>query len=164
MATEKQILANRANAKKSTGPRTAAGRAKSSRNALRHGAFARTPVLDGESLSRFTELFAEIKHLVKPRNIIESNLVENIAVAQWQQMRLLAVEKAAIESEMRKQELADPEYTNLDPMTRIANAFRVLADNSRCLDALGREENRHFDQFEKALDRLTSLRRPKQKE
>jgi len=37
MATAKQIAANRANAKKSTGPRTAAGRAKSSRNAYRHG-------------------------------------------------------------------------------------------------------------------------------
>ena len=37
MATEKQILANRENAKKSTGPKTAAGRARSSRNALRHG-------------------------------------------------------------------------------------------------------------------------------
>ena len=37
MATEKQIAANRANAKKSTGPKTAAGRLKSSRNALRHG-------------------------------------------------------------------------------------------------------------------------------
>jgi hypothetical protein len=37
MASEKQISANRANAKKSTGPRTMAGRAKSSRNAYRHG-------------------------------------------------------------------------------------------------------------------------------
>jgi hypothetical protein len=37
MATEKQIAANRANAQKSTGPRTTAGRLKSSRNAYRHG-------------------------------------------------------------------------------------------------------------------------------
>ena len=37
MATEKQIAANRANAKRSTGPKTAAGRAKSSRNAYLHG-------------------------------------------------------------------------------------------------------------------------------
>lgn len=37
MATEKQIRANRENAKKSTGPRTAAGRLKSSKNAFRHG-------------------------------------------------------------------------------------------------------------------------------
>jgi hypothetical protein len=37
MASDKQIAANRANAQRSTGPRTAAGRAKSSRNAYRHG-------------------------------------------------------------------------------------------------------------------------------
>ena len=37
MASEKQIAANRANALRSTGPRTAAGRATSSQNALRHG-------------------------------------------------------------------------------------------------------------------------------
>ena len=37
MATEKQIAANRANAKHSTGPKTIAGKMKSSRNAYRHG-------------------------------------------------------------------------------------------------------------------------------
>jgi hypothetical protein len=36
LATEKQIRANRANAQKSTGPKTAAGRLRSSRNAVRH--------------------------------------------------------------------------------------------------------------------------------
>jgi hypothetical protein len=37
MASEKQIAANRKNAQKSTGPKSAAGRLKSSRNAYRHG-------------------------------------------------------------------------------------------------------------------------------
>jgi hypothetical protein len=37
MATEKQIAANRANAKRSTGPKTAMGKMASSRNAYRHG-------------------------------------------------------------------------------------------------------------------------------
>jgi hypothetical protein len=37
MATDRQIAANRANALRSTGPKTAAGLAKSSRNAYRHG-------------------------------------------------------------------------------------------------------------------------------
>jgi hypothetical protein len=37
MATEKQIAANRANAKRSTGPKTASGKVRSSRNAFRHG-------------------------------------------------------------------------------------------------------------------------------
>ena len=37
MATEKQIAANRANAKRSTGPKSASGKMVSSRNAYRHG-------------------------------------------------------------------------------------------------------------------------------
>jgi hypothetical protein len=37
MASEKHIAANRANAKRSTGPKTAAGKLRSSRNAFRHG-------------------------------------------------------------------------------------------------------------------------------
>lgn len=37
MVTERQIAANRANAKRSTGPKTAAGKRRSSGNAFRHG-------------------------------------------------------------------------------------------------------------------------------
>ncbi|MCA6106972.1 hypothetical protein [Bradyrhizobium cenepequi] len=37
MVSEKQLRANRENAKRSSGPKTAAGRLRSSRNALRHG-------------------------------------------------------------------------------------------------------------------------------
>jgi len=37
MASERQIAANRRNAKKSTGPRSKAGREASRRNARRHG-------------------------------------------------------------------------------------------------------------------------------
>src|SRR5438034_4280264 len=37
MASERQIAANRRNARKSTGPRSGAGRKRASRNAYRHG-------------------------------------------------------------------------------------------------------------------------------
>lgn len=37
MASEKQIAANRRNAKRSTGPKTVAGKLRSSQNAYRHG-------------------------------------------------------------------------------------------------------------------------------
>lgn len=37
MASEKQIAANRANAKRSMGPKTAVGKSRSRRNAFRHG-------------------------------------------------------------------------------------------------------------------------------
>ncbi len=44
MASEKQIAANRANAKRSTGPRSALGKLKSSRNAVRHGLSRPLPI------------------------------------------------------------------------------------------------------------------------
>ena len=43
MTSARKIEANRANSRKSTGPRTAAGKATASRNALRHGFAARAP-------------------------------------------------------------------------------------------------------------------------
>jgi len=44
MATERQISANRANAKRSTGPRTYRGRQASSRNAVQHGLSCSLPL------------------------------------------------------------------------------------------------------------------------
>jgi hypothetical protein len=48
MATKRQIAANQRNAQKSTGPRSAAGRKRSSQNALRHGLSSRTSSIDFE--------------------------------------------------------------------------------------------------------------------
>ncbi|TWB59225.1 hypothetical protein [Bradyrhizobium sacchari] len=45
MTSIRQIEANRSNAKRSTGPKTAGGKARSSRNALRHG-LARSAISD----------------------------------------------------------------------------------------------------------------------
>ena len=43
MTSERRLAANRANAKRSTGPRTVQGRYTSSRNALRHGLASAAP-------------------------------------------------------------------------------------------------------------------------
>lgn len=48
MASEAQILANPLNAPKSTGPRTAEGKAAVWRNAVKHGLTARSIVVTGE--------------------------------------------------------------------------------------------------------------------
>jgi hypothetical protein len=51
MATEKQIAANRTNAKRSTGPKSRAGKMVSSRNAYRHG-LSSPPPLDADLLAK----------------------------------------------------------------------------------------------------------------
>ena len=53
MATDAQIQANRENAKKSTGPRTPEGKARVSKNALKHGLLAQDSVIPGEDPAEF---------------------------------------------------------------------------------------------------------------
>ena len=55
MATQKQIEANRRNARKSTGPRSASGKKRASRNALKHGL---TTPISGAVVTREIEALA----------------------------------------------------------------------------------------------------------
>jgi len=49
MSTKAQIKANRQNAQKSTGPRTAEGKAAVSKNVVKHGLFDSEAVITGEN-------------------------------------------------------------------------------------------------------------------
>jgi hypothetical protein len=57
MASNRQIEANRNNAKRSTGPKTEAGKTRSSRNALRHG-MSRSASEDGTELDMLARAIA----------------------------------------------------------------------------------------------------------
>jgi hypothetical protein len=89
MATEKQLKANRENAKRSTGPKTLAGRLKSSRNALRHGlSIPATDHVAGTQTYEFLKLLipetaSQFQHLA----------VFEVARAQAQLQRVVAVRK-----------------------------------------------------------------------
>lgn len=58
MATERQIAANRRNARNSTGPKSSAGKKRSRRNSYRYGLTATTIVLDAKR-TRLIERLAE---------------------------------------------------------------------------------------------------------
>ncbi len=74
---------NRENALKSTGPRTEAGKQKSSLNALRHGLTSQIVIMPNEDLEayhRFTESFHN-DH--KPSGALETQIVQSIADDYW---------------------------------------------------------------------------------
>ena len=60
MPTNAQIKANGKNAKKSTGPRSEEGKARSAKNALKHGLLARDTVLPGEDPADFDRQFSAL--------------------------------------------------------------------------------------------------------
>jgi hypothetical protein len=92
MASEKQINANRRNAQKSTGPRSAEGRATSSQNALRHGLTAKRVIVSGESGEDFTSFYWERYQVMNPTDPIAEGLVERIIILEWRLRRMYRAE------------------------------------------------------------------------
>ena len=97
MATDKQIAANRANALSSTGPRSLAGKARSSRNAMSHGLTAKQPLLPGESAEEASGLRRAIFSSLSPQGALENQLVEQIVRSLWRLSCVAAIEMALFE-------------------------------------------------------------------
>jgi hypothetical protein len=75
MTSQKKIAANRQNATRSTGPRTASGKARSRTNALRHGILSQA-LPSAEHAASMDELARRIaREHGKPENAIEAKIV-----------------------------------------------------------------------------------------
>ena len=92
MATPAQINANRANAQKSTGPRSAEGKSASRFNALKHGIDAASIVIPGEDPADYDALAAAYHHDFRPESASETFHVDTMLRADWQKRRLQRVE------------------------------------------------------------------------
>ena len=92
MATDAQRKANRQNAKKSTGPRTEEGKARSSQNGLKHGLLARDAVMADEDPAEYDRQLQQLEENIFPKNALEFELVRQIADAQWRLRRLSRLE------------------------------------------------------------------------
>jgi hypothetical protein len=97
MASQRQNRSNRENAQKSTGPRTAAGKAASRLGALRHGLSGDTvAMLPGEDQTVYQELAAELEDELGPQGRVEQELVEYLAQQLWRLRRTYRLETAVI--------------------------------------------------------------------
>jgi len=92
MSTDKQNQARRDNIRLSHGPKTPAGKAASSQNAVKFGFFARNPVLPGESELEYTLYRAKMTESLAPVGAIESMLAESLVSAAWRLRRFPFVE------------------------------------------------------------------------
>jgi hypothetical protein len=86
--TKKQIQANRERAKKSTGPRTPEGKARSAMNALKNGMYAETLLLWGENDRLLAEITRQFFEDFPPANIHERMLLEQMIFIQWRMLRV----------------------------------------------------------------------------
>ena len=97
MASKKQIEANRSNAKKSTGPQTGEGKAKSSMNALKHGLTSQRVWLNEEEERDFKEFRLGLVDEMEPWGSLEMQFVCRIAAQMWRLARVPGMEAELLE-------------------------------------------------------------------
>ena len=97
MTTAKQVKANQANSKKSTGAKTEQGKQAVANNAVKHGIFSTRLIMSFESVEEYAELLDGLIDSLHPVGTVEQLLVEKVAVAMWRQLRLTRAESASIE-------------------------------------------------------------------
>jgi len=101
----KQLAANRANAQKSTGPKTPEGRAVSKMNALKHGISSRAMLMHGlkinENSQELDSLYERFWQEFEPVGPVEEMLVDQIVTAHWRLRRALRAESGEIALSLR---------------------------------------------------------------
>ena len=93
--SEAALAANRANGKKSKGPRTATGKLSSSRNAMTHGFFAQDLVLNDEEKTKFEKLRHALHAQLSPETAMQDVAFEEV-------MSCIGRRMLALRQEMRQ--------------------------------------------------------------
>jgi len=145
--TEKELAARRANAQKSTGPKTAEGKARSSANATKHGFLTQTALLYYESPEDFVALRDAYIAEYNPSGPTEMHFVMEMANAQYRLRRVRGFEADLIQKLITH----DLPARGLSNNLMQAEALRALADNSHVLQLLQRYEIMFRRQYERAL-------------
>jgi hypothetical protein len=159
MSSQRKIHSARTNGAKSHGPKTKKGLEKSSRNALTHGLYSATIVLNGEPREKYQALLDAYIGQFQPDGPAELDLVEEMVAAKWRQRRLWAIETDLLEDEMMVQrKKLDADGETYDEVTPLSFAYRDLSASS-ALPSLTRHESRLERAYFRALKTLLELQR-----
>ena len=174
MATEAQILANRRNSKKSTGPKKRQGKAGVSQNAVKHGLFARQTVISSENQDDFSLERDRILSELAPESPMESMLAERIVDLSWRLNRVRCIQNQTIDALSARNTSSPltkltqsllfkgkglPQADSSDPAKDLALGRMAIKDfsNSRVLDRLLMYERRIENSMFKTILELQRL-------
>ena len=102
MTSAAQVRANRANAQKSTGPRTPQGKAAASQNAVKHGLLAEQVVIKGEDPAQFECYRQGMLQELAPVSGVEAMLAERVVSLAWRLRRAERLQSAVFATVYRE--------------------------------------------------------------
>ena len=165
MTSEKQLHTNRANATKSTGPRSQAGKARSRLNSRKHGLAAKMLIIVGENTDDFDQLRTGLIDEHDPQSVLECELVERLAGILWRLRRVPFFETAILDA--RRSNVArwpssyrDEDEALSDEEWFVRSLGAALIEDGINNDALGklaRHEATLMNAFTKTLQMLLLL-------
>jgi hypothetical protein len=149
-----QLAANRANSLKSSGPRTPAGKAIVSLNAVKSGLTGRTVVLPSDDVALYESHLRGFEKLCAPVGFQESCLTQTLADTQWRLDRANSLELALFTKGRQ-------EFTQLfeegTPSNMIDLHTATVYDKQ--LRNFQLQESRLFRRFEKSWAQLMALQK-----
>jgi hypothetical protein len=125
--SERKRIANQQNSTKSTGPKTARGKANSSRNAVKHGLLLKRLLFDQSGVPVNQELRTLQERLLEKYgsgDVRTDILAESLVVEYWRQHQALAVEQDLLKE-------ANKQFSH--PSARIMNLERYRTGSQRAL-------------------------------
>jgi len=146
---------NRQNAQKSSGPRTPAGKARSSQNAVKTGLYSATALLPTEDAEEYRAHAESYAVSLKPQDPVQADLVKILSDNVWclrRIRRLVAVQTASVSA------LFDNDGS-------ICFAYDLITIATRALESFSRHEHRLQNAVAKTLKLLKELQKePPQEE
>jgi hypothetical protein len=150
-----QLTANQENAELSTGPRTEAGKAISSMNAVKTGLTGRTVLLPSDDVAAYRTYLTVYETEFQPIGLRERELVQSIADTQWRLQRIPGLEMAIYAK--GRDEFAD-QFNDLSPEVRNARIdLETTLHYQKPLRNLQLQESRLRRQREKDMAELKAL-------
>jgi primosomal protein N' len=162
MTSQKQIEANRDNAKKSTGPNTTEGKSKSRLNAIRDNITGQITTLTDADRAVFEKLKAEHVASLAPQTISELKLAHAIAWDTWRLDRLRAAEMNIFALAAENPDLAEVEEETdqeLQSATSDANVYLTQARRLELTSLYEQRMNRSLHRNRAELHDLQTARR-----
>ena len=152
---------NKANAQHSTGPRTEAGKQRSSLNAWRHGLTGQTIVLPTEDHSAYQRHSQAFLDEYQPKGATETQLVQSLLDSSWQLNRAAAVESNLFSlgiTEMEDRIRAN--HPEAETALAMALAYR---EHNRAFANISTYRQRLTRQFERTLTLLRKIQAERRK-
>ena len=156
--SDKQLAANRANAARSTGPRSPEGKARAALNSRKHGLSASTFTAIGlEDPAELEALIADAVDYYRPENSQEQFAVERIALCQLSILRAYRLEAGSIADAHNA--IPSPHREQYDDTELLGQGFQLRAFRGHNWPLLLRYQAQADRQYRRAVEDFQRLKR-----